>query len=119
MAAITPVVADATTSTFDQVKHTVVNAGNWIGRQVQWLASSLKDIVLRVIEAVKPLLASVIQFVKDQSAKVREYIAANPQMAGIALVGTAVVAVTTLAGYFFCCNTTPEAKEGTKKADAK
>lgn len=102
-AAINHPVADATTSAFDQVKHGIINAANWIGRQVTWLASSIKDIAMRIVEAVKPAFASLVQFVREQSTKVKDFIVANQAVAIPLAIAIPLVAGITLLGFKLFC----------------
>lgn len=78
-AAINPV-ADATTSAFDQVKQGVVDAAYWLGRQVTWIAGSIKDFAIKVVEAVKPVFAAIIGFIRDQAIRAKDFVLANQQL---------------------------------------
>lgn len=103
-AAINHPIADATTSAFDQVKHGVINAANWLGRQVTWLASSIKDIAMRIVEAVKPAFASLVHFVREQSAKVKDFLVANKEIAiPASIAALAASALIVLAYKLFPC----------------
>lgn len=107
-AAMNRVVPDGTTSTFDQVKETAAKTFNWIGRQVQWLANTLKDIVMKIVETVKPFFVAVFKFIQDQSTKVRDYIVANKEV--FIPVGITIPFVLMLAlgsWYLFCGGNTP------------
>ncbi len=108
-AAITHPVADATTSAFDQVKSGVIDVANWLGRQVTWLVSSLKTIVERIVEAVKPVFASLIHFVREQAVKLKDLIAANQPVAITLAVAVPAVALFTILGSYLFCST--EAKK--------
>ncbi|MBS0629665.1 MAG: hypothetical protein JSS30_05510 [Verrucomicrobia bacterium] len=102
-AAINHPVADATTGAFDQVKSGVIDVANWLGRQVTWLVSSLKTIVERIIEAVKPVFASLVEFVRDQAVKLKDLIASNQSVAITLAVAVPAVALFTILGsYLFC-----------------
>lgn len=114
-AAINHPVADATTSAFDQVKHGVINACNWLGRQVTWLASSIKDIAMRIVEAVKPAFASFVQFVREQAIKAKDLIAANQPVAITLAIAIPVIATLAVLGVKFFGG---EAKEEKKAPDA-
>lgn len=79
-AAITHPVADATTSAFDQVKQGVVDAAYWLGRQVTWIAGSIKDFAIKVVEAVKPVFAAIVGFIRDQAIRAKDFVLANQQL---------------------------------------
>ncbi|NGX38593.1 MAG: hypothetical protein K1000chlam2_01767 [Chlamydiae bacterium] len=87
-------VAEATTGTFDQIKGKVVNAANWLGRQVASLATSIKDLALRVVEWAKPFFNTIAKFFVETFDKTKEYIVANKEIALpaalIGIVGTVI-----------------------------
>ncbi|NGX59777.1 MAG: hypothetical protein KR126chlam3_00934 [Chlamydiae bacterium] len=112
-----PVVAEATTtttSTFDQIKEGLLNSVNWMGRQIQWLGSTLKDFAFKVVEFVKPFFQSIGKMLAETYDKIREFIIANKEVS--TYVGIAAVVGAALFGlsYFICCDSS--SKEGEKKA---
>jgi len=117
-AAITHPVADATTSAFDQVKQGVVDAAYWLGRQVTWIAGSIKDFAIKVVEAVKPVFAAIIGFIRDQAIRAKDFVLANQNLTlGVGAVVLGVTVLTVVAVKFFG-GSKPAADDKDAKVDA-
>lgn len=90
-----PVATEATTSTFENVKQGALSTVNWMGKQIQWLASTIKDSAIKVFEWAKPFFQSIGKMLGETYDKVREFVIANKE-ASIA-VGVAIPVVAGLA----------------------
>ncbi|NGX47971.1 MAG: hypothetical protein K1000chlam3_01357 [Chlamydiae bacterium] len=118
MSAANPVAAGATTSTFENVKQGALNAVNWMGKQIQWLTSSIKEYAVKVFEWAKPFFQNIGKMLGETYDKVREFTITNKE-ASIAVGITAVVSIGLgIGAYLLCCNK-EEAKDEPKKDDSK
>ena len=81
-------------STFDQIKGGALNTVNWMGKQIQWLGSTIKQYAIKIFEWAKPFFQNIGKMLAETYDKVREFVIAN-QTASIA-VGITVL-LTTLA----------------------
>lgn len=117
--AISQPVADVTTSAFDQVKQGVVDVANWLGRQVTWIAGSIKDFALKVVEAVKPIFAAIFGFIRDQAIRVKDFVVANQHLTlGVGGVIAGLALITFFAVKYMNKSETPADNKDGKVADA-
>lgn len=97
----TPQAASAATSTFDNFKTGVLQAVNWMGRQIQWLGSTIRHYAIKAYEFVKPFFESIGRVLADGYAKARDLAIENKEVSiTLAVLGTIISAIA-LGTYFF------------------
>lgn len=102
-------------STWDTIRNGAIDGANWIGRQVQWLGSTIKDYAFKVFEWAKPFFQAIGKFCVERFEQVKELIANNKETSIILLAGVAITAVTVLAARHICCGDEAKKEEdGTK-----
>lgn len=70
----------AAPSTFENFKNGAFEVVNWMGRQIQWLASTIKHYAVKAYEYVKPFFESIGRVIGDGYAKVRDFAVANKEV---------------------------------------
>lgn len=99
------VAVDTTISAFDQVKTGAICVAEWLGRQITLIASTLKVVIEKIVEAAKPVFASILEFLGAKAVEFQQLMMANQPVVITALVAVPLTALFVIAGsYLFGSN---------------
>lgn len=89
-------------SAWDQVKTGASNSVNWLGRQISWIGSTIKDFAIKTYEWAKPAFQAVAKFFAEKFDQVKEIVMQNREMAA-AIAVTALVSTLVTLGICHLC----------------
>lgn len=112
---IPKVTAEATTSTFYQIRNGALNAVYWVGKQIQWFGRTIKDYAVKIYEWAKPFLEAVGKTIAHSYEKLRDFIIANKNVSLAVGLAVPVATAIALATYFIFYN---EQRDNTTKTTA-
>jgi len=107
-----PIAEANSPSTWNTIKQGAIDGVNWVGRQVQWLASTIKDYAIKVVEWAKPFFQTIGKFCVEQYDKVKELIVNNKEASLFAAALVAIVSIASIAGVYLFCNKDAQNKNG-------
>ncbi len=79
-------------SNYDVVRNGALKAASWLGRQVQYISGTAKDMILKVVAWAKPFFSCAAKFFSETFDKSKELLVANKEFAIPAAVFATVVA---------------------------
>lgn len=108
---------EASASTYDRVKEGALGAVNWMGKQIQWLGSTIKDYAIAVYNWAKPFFQGILNLVYNAYDKLRDLVVTNKEAAVAVAIAGPLFLIGGVAAYMLCCKekveTTVKTTDGT------